>query len=263
VFFALSKTVGLLALPSNLLVVLAVVGLLLWPTRFAAWGRKLTLVAVVLIAIAGLSPLGNLLMAPLEQRFPPWDASRGPPDGIVVLGGSIDPDLSLEHRSPALNESAERLTVVATLARDFPKARILFSGGNGDLIKSDTAEADVVTGLFVSFGIARDRIMLERQSRNTLENAIFSKALVRPQQGERWLLVTSAFHMPRSVAAFRAAGFAVEPYPVDWRVDAIHQILPFTAVSAGLARTDVAVREWAGLLAYRLSGKSPVLFPAP
>lgn len=103
---------------------------------------------------------------------------------------------------------------------------------------------------------------MERRSRNTYENAVFTKALVAPKPGERWLLVTSAYHMPRSVGLFRRAGFLVEPYPVDWRIG--ERVFAFENVSAdGLFRTDIAVREWLGLLAYRLSGRTGELLPGP
>jgi uncharacterized SAM-binding protein YcdF (DUF218 family) len=118
--------------------------------------------------------------------------------------------------------------------------------------------------LLERFGIARERIVLESRSRTTDENARFTRALVSPKPGERWLLVTSAFHMPRSIGAFRHAGFEVEAYPVDWRSRGwIDAASPFDQLSHGLARTDVAVHEWSGLIAYRLTGRSSALFPAP
>ena len=105
---------------------------------------------------------------------------------------------------------------------------------------------------------------MERRSRNTQENADFSKALVMPKDGERWLLVTSAFHMPRSVGLFRKAGFAVEPYPVDWRIGGRADLMAFSNVAVeGLARTDLAIREWIGLLAYRATGRIDELLPGP
>ena len=114
--------------------------------------------------------------------------------------------------------SVDRIIAAAALAHRYPKARIVFSGGSANLISDDSAkEADYALSVFESLGIARDRLTMERRSRNTQENAEFSKALASPKAGERWLLVTSAFHMPRSVGVFRKAGFGVEPYPADWR----------------------------------------------
>jgi uncharacterized SAM-binding protein YcdF (DUF218 family) len=262
-FFILSKTLGLFAVPSNIILALTVTGLLLTATRFARGGRRLLAIGVVLLALAGLSPLGDALILPLEQRFPS-PALTEPPTGIVVLGGAIGPQLSQARGSPALNESAERVTAIASLARRFPRARIVFSGGNASLVDDAPSEALFAVPLFESFGIPRSRIEVEGKSLNTVQNAVFTKALVKPKPGERWLLVTSAHHMPRAVGCFRRAGFEVVAYPVDWRTRGRSDLLlPFATVSGGLARTDVAVREWVGLAVYRLSGKTSELFPGP
>jgi uncharacterized SAM-binding protein YcdF (DUF218 family) len=265
VFFFLSKTLGFMLLPANFLIGAGVLGAVLLATRWVFLGRRLLIAAVVLLAICGFSPLGNWLLYPLEQRFPPWDAARGVPDGIIVLGGSIDPELSVAHGRAALTNAADRLIAAAALARRYPNARIVFSGGNANLVSDDTAkEADYALSVFESLGIPRERLTMERRSRNTQENAEFSKVLVHPKDGERWLLVTSAYHMPRSVGLFRKAGFAVEPYPVDWRVGEAWDLLKFTPVAVdGLERTDIAMREWIGLTAYRASGKIDQWFPAP
>jgi uncharacterized SAM-binding protein YcdF (DUF218 family) len=249
VFFILSKTLGFFALPSNILISIGIAGLVLLCTRFTRLASWLVVTSVALIAIAGLSPLGNALILPLEQRFPPWDASRGAPDGIVVLGGAITLDVSAARGAVALNEAA---------------ARIIFSGGNNFLIASEAVEAAIAVKEFEALGIAHERITAEEQSRNTIENAVFSRLLANPQPGERWILVTSAYHMPRAMAAFRAAGFAIEAYPVDWRTRGpIDALAPFGSLGDGLRRTDTAVREWVGLLAYRVTGRTMELFPAP
>jgi uncharacterized SAM-binding protein YcdF (DUF218 family) len=263
-FFFLSKILGFFALPSNVLVAIGLVGLILLCTRFTRLASWLIVTSIVLIAICGLSPLGNVLILPLEQRFPPWDPSRGPPDGIIVLGGAIIPDVSAARGTVALNEAAVRITATAELARRYPNARIIYSGGNAAVLFDGGVEAAIAVGAFAALGIARDRITAEEQSRNTIENAVFSRLIAQPQPGERWLLVTSAFHMPRAIAAFRAAGFAVEPYPVDWRTrGSIDVLRPFGSLGDGLRRTDTAVREWVGLAAYRLTGKTREFFPAP
>jgi uncharacterized SAM-binding protein YcdF (DUF218 family) len=263
-FFFLSKTLGIMLLPTNLLIGLGLLGVILLATRWASLGRKLLIGSVALLAICGFSPLGNWLLYPLEARFPPWDAARGAPDGIVILGGSIDPDLSAAHGVPIVKSAADRIIAAAELARQYPKARIVFSGGSSNLVSDDTREADYATRIFESLGVSRERLTMERQSRNTQENAQFSKAIAAPKDGERWLLVTSAYHMPRSVGLFRKAGFAVEPYPVDWRTRGRADILRFSAFSIeGLEHTELAVREWIGLFAYRATGKIDELFPGP
>jgi len=262
-FFPLSKILGFFAIPSNLAISIGLLGLLLLPTRFARTGRALAFASLIVLAILGLSPVGNALMIPLEDRFPRWDATRGAPDGIIVLGGAISPDVSAARDEVALNEAAERLTVAAELARHYPAARIVFSGGSGALIYDEGAEAPFALRLLQDLGIPRARILLEDRSRNTVENAIFSKALIEPKPGERWLLVTSAHHLPRAIGVFRKMGFPVEAYPVDWRTRGVGDALrPFATLGDGLRRSDTAVREWVGLAVYWLTGRSSALFPS-
>ena len=263
-FFFLSKTLGTMLLPVNFLIGVGVLGGVLSATRSAVLGRRLLIASVVFLAICGFSPVGKLLLYPLEQRFPSWDAARGGPDGIVVLGGSIEPEVSAARGKAVLIHAADRIVAAAALARQYPNARIVFSGGNSNLVSDNSAkEADYAISLFESLGIAGERVITERRSRNTLENAEFSKAVANPKAGERWLLVTSAYHMPRSVGLFRKAGFAVEPYPVDWRVDSA-RLFAFSPHSIeGLERTDIAVREWIGLAAYWATGKIDTLLPGP
>jgi uncharacterized SAM-binding protein YcdF (DUF218 family) len=262
-FFPLSKIFGFVALPSNLMMLVGLIGAALLFTRRKRLGQGMMIASLLMLAIAGWSPLGNWLMAPLEDRF---SAGRGAGaqdsvNGIIILGGAISPEVSGARGSVALNEAAERMTAAADLARRHPAARIVFSGGSGQLF-GGAAEADFVLPLFESFGIGRERITLEGRSRNTAENARFTKELVQPKAGERWLLVTSAYHMPRSIGVFRNEGFAVDAYPVDWRTPGpADTVRPFGAMSAGLGRTDAALHEWLGLLAYRLTGRTAKLLP--
>lgn len=264
VFFVVSKIFGFFALPSNLILMLGVLGVVLMFTRRARIGRFLAATSIMLLAVFGLSPAGNALMELLEDRFPPWDASRGPPAGIVVLGGAVDPDFVPSRGGPDLNEASERIVVVAQLARTYPQARIVYSGGNGRFLGGAGSEADAVAPILASFGISSDRVTLEGRSRTTAENAAYSKALVVPRAGDRWLLVTSGYHMPRAIGVFRKVGFDVEPYPVDYRTRGTSDFLtPFDEVASGLRRTDAAAREWVGLFAYWLAGRSSELFPGP
>ena len=263
-FFYLSKIFGFFAIPSNFIILLGIAGALLLRTRFARMGRRLSVASLMVLAIIGFSPLGNALIIPLEERFPTWDYGRGSPDGLVVLGGAISPDVSAVRDAPALNEAAERMTAVVELARRFPNMRILFSGGVGELIYLAPPEAEFALKQFERLGIARERIVAEDKSRNTVENALFSLQLAKPEPGQRWLLVTSAYHMPRAIGVFRKIGFNVEAHPVDWRTRGPEDVLrPFPTLGDGLRRTDTAVREWVGLAIYWLTGRSSELFPGP
>lgn len=262
-FFALSKLLGFVTLPSNALSLLGLGGALLAALGVRA-GAPMMAVAILGLALGGLSPLGSLLLLPLEERFPRASETGPAPAGIVVLGGSFDTVVAGARRDVALTEAAERLTAVAELARRWPDARIVFSGGSGTLLFDGATEADLALRVFQSFGVARERIVLEGASRNTVENARLSREVAEPKDGERWLLVTSAYHMPRAIGCFRAAGFPVEAWPVDYRTRGYEDAFrPFSSVSAGLRRVDIAVREWVGLVAYWLLGYVSAPLPRP
>jgi uncharacterized SAM-binding protein YcdF (DUF218 family) len=263
-FFAVSKTVGYLGIPSTFLIGIGLLGAILLLTRFARFGRRLMVASLLLLAICGFSPLANFVLYPLEQRFPKWDASRGEPDGIIVLGGPLEADLSAAHGVPVISGAADRIIGAATLAHRYPNARLVYTGGSPNLVSNDAKEADYATALFQGLGISKSRLTMERQSRNTRENAEFSREIVKPKPGERWLLVTSAFHMPRSIGLFRKAGFPVEAYPVDWKVGTKEDLFKYyVTANDGLQLVDIGVREWLGLIAYRIAGHTDALFPGP
>jgi uncharacterized SAM-binding protein YcdF (DUF218 family) len=264
VFFVLSKLFAFFTQPSNVIVVLGLVGLVLTRTRFARAGWRVAGVSVFLIAAMGFLPIGTALMIPLENRFPPWDPSGAAPAGIVVLGGAISAHKLATRGEVGINEAAERIIALPSLAKRYPQARIIYSGGDAGLFVRHGSEAGVVTELFESLGISASRLTLEDRSRNTAENAIYSKTRAKPKPGERWLVVTSALHMPRAIGAFREAGFDVEAYPVDYQTNGWGDLLDsFGSASWGLTRVDNALHEWIGLLAYRLTGKTSALLPGP
>jgi uncharacterized SAM-binding protein YcdF (DUF218 family) len=270
-FFILSKTLGVLTMPSNMLAAFMLIGIVLLFTRWVRAGQRLLIVCVAVFLVVGAMPVGPALTAALENRFPAWVETAAPPEGIIILGGPVRIGLSKARGTVELDRSAERFTVIPALARRYPNARIVFTGGSGSLADNSAdglSEAPYAVRLLESFGIARERILLEGRSRNTAENASLTKALVHPKPGERWLLVTSAAHMPRSVASFRGVGFPVEAYPVDWQTDGRRRpwwrwLVPSIRVISGWASLDDAAKEWVGLVAYRLAGTTNELFPAP
>ena len=163
-----------------------------------------------------------------------------------------------------INSAGDRITAMLDLARRYPKATLVYTGGDGSLLQDGDSEAPVAGRLLEDAGLANGRVVLELKSRTTQENAVFTRRLVDPKPGQLWLLVTSAVHMPRSVANFRAAGFDVEAYPVDFRTAGWQDAWkPFDRISYGLARADIAAHEWIGLVALRLTGRSSELLPSP
>jgi uncharacterized SAM-binding protein YcdF (DUF218 family) len=268
-FFYIAKVLWFLLQPSTLIALLIGYGSILIWTGWARWGRRFVTFGAILLLVAGLSPLGNALILPLENRFPRADLDRPPPPaGFIVLGGAEDRLVGVARNAPALNESAERVVEAAMLANRFPDAKIAFSGGEAGVLYTAGSEAEGAAALFIALGTARDRLILESAARDTYENAVLLKKELAQRgdlgAGKRWLLITSAYHMPRAMGAFRQAGFDVEAWPVDYRTRGRDDLTrPFDKVSEGLRRVDVAAREWAGLLAYWLTGRTDTLFPAP
>lgn len=266
VFFILSKLAGLLLTPSSLMVTLLAIGLLLWRFR-PAWraGPRLAAWAGAALAVAAILPVGAYLLRPLERRFPAFHDCPVPMQlgGIILLGGSTGTLSIAGNIEEDLNDASDRVRYAAQLAKSHPELKILVSGGNVYQLPGRPTEAAVMTHVLQDFGVEPSRLILEDGSRTTAENARLSAASARAAGGGRpWLLVTSAFHMPRSVGTFRAAGVAVVAAPTDWRVgDALSWIGSTSA--ANLFDLDIAVKEYLGLLAYRLSGRSTEFFPGP
>ena len=268
-FFYIAKGLWFLLQPSTLIALLIGYGAILIWTGWARWGRRFVTIGAILLLLAGLSPLGNALILPLEDRFPRANLDvPPPPTGFIVLGGAEDRLVASARHVPALNEAGDRMVEAAMLAHRFPEAKIAFSGGDPGIFYHANTEAEGAEALLTALGVPKDRLILESQARDTYENAVFLKEELTRQgdlgPGKRWLLITSAYHMPRAMGAFRKAGFDLEPWPVDYRTRGSDDLTrPFDKVSEGLRRVDVASREWVGLLAYWLDGRSDALFPGP
>jgi len=264
-FFSLSKILFFAITPSNALIAVGLLGCLLTFTELGyGFGRLLTLVGFLGLLAGGLSPLSVWTLLPLEQRFPAFADDGTPIAGIVVLGGGLDTTISAARDQLTLNDAGERQVALADLARRYPDARLVFSGGGAGTADGAPSEAGTVSRFADSLGIPPNRLVLEERSRNTRENAAYTARIVEPKPQERWLLVTSAWHMPRAVGCFRAAGFTVVAYPVDYRTTGpgdVWRIRSFA--SDGLFEFDLAVKEWIGLLAYRLAGFTGTLLPKP
>jgi uncharacterized SAM-binding protein YcdF (DUF218 family) len=264
---ALSTIVWFLVAPSSALMLLLAIGL--WRARRSGTvpGRLgWATLAAVLLLVAGLSPAATVLMLPLEQRFPRFEPQASSTDytGIIVLGGGEDTRTSAARGQLQLNEAGERITEGARLARLLPATKLVFSGGGAMALLPDQSAGGLISGFWQAMGIASERILVEDRSLTTYENARETYALLHPKAGERWLLVTSAAHMPRAVGVFRKAGFDVVPCPVDYRTRGPSDLLlPFKSLPGGWKQLDDATREWVGLAGYRLLGRTDALFPEP
>lgn len=261
--FVLSKIIVFLLQPGLWLTLLLVGGTALLWTRWRRAGRWIVTAATVFIAAVAVLPLGLYMIGPLEDRFPVVRELAGPVHGIVVLGGAVQQHVTRYRGQPALTGGAERMTEFVALARRFPQARLVFSGGSGLLFDPAAKESETARLFFAQMGIAPARILFEADSRNTYENAVYTFRLVRPKPGERWVLVTSAMHMPRAVGVFRKAGWTPVPYPVDFQTYGPDQAGFGINMLSGLVTLSVGLREWAALAAYRILGRTDAIFPAP
>jgi uncharacterized SAM-binding protein YcdF (DUF218 family) len=260
--FLISKLLWLAVTPSTLLLVLGLAGLALQFRHRTASLICLTL-SLGMFALIAAFPINAMLMAPLENRFPEVRTLPANVTGIIVLGGAVETDLSAARGMPSLNNAAERMTSLVYLARQYPAAKLAFTGGNGALIHGPTTESDVARALFTQLGVDQNRIVYEDRSRTTYENAILLKALLQPRPGQLWLLVTSAGHMPRAVGLFRRAGWTVLAYPVGYKTAPGLFTDLHTSFPDRLAMVDLASHEWIGLVSYWLLGHTSALFPAP
>lgn len=264
-YFLFAKALGLLMKPSALFITAVAVGFVLLFTRFGPrWGRWLIGLAFFGYALVAVLPLGELALSVLENRFPARQGTSEPVTGILVLGGSFNTVMTRERAQVSLTSSAERLTEFMRLARMYPQARLIFSGGSGLVFDTKPTEAEVARTFFIEAGFDVSRVEFEDQSRNTAESARLSFAQVSPKVDERWLLITSARHMPRAMGLFRYAGWPVTAHPVDYTTlpsGASGHFWPSWPGSIGSA--DMAAYEWGGLLAAWLRGNIDDPFPAP
>lgn len=260
-FFWASKLFWAVASPDSLLLILFLAAWALLMLGMQRVGRRVLAAGCLLLLLIAFLPLGEWLIYPLEKRFPVNPSLPPQVDGIIVLGGTTDPALSTAWGQIETNDTGERLHAFQRLARQYPDAKLLFSGGNGSLATQEYKEADSVVTLFQEWGMAEREVILESESRNTWENVILSKVLANPQPQEHWIMITSAFHMPRAMGIFCSQQWPVQPWPVDHHADRLRLLRIAFNLAEHLDGLKTATREWVGLLAYFLTGKTQRLLP--
>ncbi|MBA8902885.1 YdcF family protein [Phyllobacterium sp. P30BS-XVII] len=263
-FFFVSKVFWFLAQPLNFSILL--MALAFFAVCFS-W-RRIAMTAsafsFLILGLAAWSSLGALLLHPLEDRFQRPSPAPAHVDGIIVLGGGFEGGVNLVRGGYELNASGDRFVETAVLARRYPDAKVVVTGGGGTLVLEGEGDGATAPRLLTALGVSQDRLILENESRDTYENAQFTKKLLDIKPGETWLLVTSAFHMPRSVGLFRKAGFNVVPWPADYRTSGIEYPGPAQDNSLdSLQNLTIVVKEWVGLFAYWATGRTDELLPSP
>ena len=255
-----SKLVWFFLSPDRLFLILLIIGGGLLFTRWQKSGRRLIAVITLVYVIIAVFPVADLLINPLEERFPMPELTNIPPNGIIVLGGAENTEETLIRGQVVLQDTAERLTAFIYLARYYPTARLIVSDSSSSLTHSDLNGAVTARQLFSDLGLDVSRVEFEEKSRNTYENAVFTMKQVQPASSERWLLVTSAFHMPRAIASFRKQGWNPIAYPVDYRGNKGRVHLKFDPAGS-LVKLSLVIKEYVGLFAYWAMGRSSELFP--
>ncbi|MGY8998824.1 MAG: YdcF family protein [Rhodospirillales bacterium] len=262
-FFYLSKVLWFIADPGNLLLIaICTSAVLAWTKWIRAAKIVMTTTAIVAIVLTIL-PIGKMVFANLENRFPAVKVLPENIDGIITLGGVVNQFMTKDRKQLAIGGAVERLTEFARLSSLFPEAKLVFTGGSGVLGAQTLKEADVIGPLLQNLGLDPNRVILENQSRNTAENASFTKELLKPRMDQRWLVITSAFHMPRAMGSFRQAGWNAIAYPVDYHTLSNPNLSLGFSLRNGLNSLSAAIHEWAGLTFYWLSGRTNELYPKP
>lgn len=260
-FFYISKLIWLFFSPDSLLLILVVFSLILLylgKTRLAK--ITLTITSLLLILIA-LLPIGEWLLYPLESRFQTNPTLPEKIDGIIVLSGAENSELSSLWEQVELNAAAERDLTFIWLAKKHPNAKLIFTGGSGSLTKQEFKGTDIAKKLFRQLDFNTNKIIFESESRNTYENIIYSKNIFKPNKNESWILITTGWHMPRSVGISCKAGWPVIPFPVDHQTKKGDLFRIDFNLSGNLETLKIGIKEWMGLFAYYLSGKTTSLFP--
>ena len=250
-FFYISKLIWLLASPDSLLLILILLSLFLLSIGKQKQGKiLLSSVSAILIIIA-FFPIGEWLLYPLESRFQTNPTLPEKVDGIIVLSGAENAELSHIWQQVELGAAAERDLTFLKLARQYPDAKLVFTGGSGSLTKQQFKGADVAKKLFKQLNFGTKRIIFERKSRNTYENIIYSKELINPKKNNNWILITTGWHLPRSVGISCKAQWPVIPYPVDHQTNKDNLFRIDFDLSNNLYTLKTAIKEWLGLLQWQ------------
>ena len=261
-FFWLSKLLWFLIHPMNLLFISICVISVFMALKWYRAAKRVTYALLAACLVLATVPIGNSVVQALEDRFQINPKLPERIDGILVLGGIINAPLTRARGVPAMGGGIERISELKVLLEHSPEAKIVFTGGSGDPFNQGLKEAHVAPKVFKRFEINPARVVFEDRSRNTHENAIFTYEELQPKKNENWILVTSAFHMPRSVGAFRKAGWNVIPYPVDYQTMGGELFEFGFDFKGGVYGFAAALHECLGLLFYWLTGRTDSLFPS-
>lgn len=255
--FVIPKIVWAIVAPANLFALLLLLGGF-WAISHDEGkqlrGRKMCFALAVLAFSVALFPVGRWMLLPLENRFPPERPEHV--DGIILLAGDENPELTEARRQPVLGSTARRYVTFAALAREYPQARLAFIGGSNELMPTtELSNAAIGKRALTSMGISPERVTYEEKSRNTYENASFATEIIKPKRDQNWLLVTSAFHMPRALLCFRKDGWRIYPATTDYHSPGAFKTDVGFNLFDHLLGIELAMHEYFGIVEYWIMGR--------
>jgi uncharacterized SAM-binding protein YcdF (DUF218 family) len=253
--FVLSKLLSAITQPLFWLSLWWLLALLLLPLpRFKRLASSMLWGGMLVFGLLGFSAVPDSLLRSLESQYKvPTLTQINPYAGVIVLGGATgSPGIFKAHGQVPLGDAAERMTLPIGLMRKFPNFELIFSGGEGRLVPTGTTEAELAKMFYEEQGVDIKRVTLESKARNTRENARQVAALLGERCKQPWLLVTSASHMPRSMAEFEATGCNVTAYPVDFHTSEESSWTEYSMVGS-LAAWQKALHEYLGMFVYGLT----------
>jgi len=241
--------------PSTLLVLLAVVSLILARAKWYSLSRFALGLAITIVLAVVMLPINDFLGAMLEGQTSPQVGLPESIDGVIVLGGALDWRVTKARGQLSLNGSGERLAAAAALGQRYPQAELVFTGVFADqLIDNFQTYADPQS-LFFGEAFQDRHLTFIGESGSTYEDALRAIEVLQPKPNASWILVTSALHMPRSLATFQTQGWQLIPYPVDYRTTGKIRFAPSINVASALADLDLIVRELGAYWIYRYMGR--------
>ena len=258
-FFYLSKLFWIFFNPINLLVILLLIGIFFQLIKKKIY-KKIYQINLILFFLIVFFPTGTYLLWKLENTYPKQEIANIDIDGVLILGAGIDEFMTYEYKQMILNDRIERITESAKIIKKFPNAKIIYSGGNGTFSKPKLKSDEVANIFYKQLGVNTDRIIFENKSRNTYENILFSKQIAKPQEDEKWLLVTSAFHMKRAILISKKQKWKFIPYPVDFKQSKKISLKPSIHFFSNFTSFQKAFHEWLGLFSYYLMGRTDNFF---
>ncbi len=261
IFFVLSKLLWLLIRPENLIIIALAIVILLFFLKKDELAKKYLYITSTMIFFIAIFPIGSWLLYPLETHFPTKPDLPKQVDGIILLGGSFLPSNSEAWNKVQTNSFADRIHDFLALIHRYPNAKAIFTGGSASVLNAHQTEAYFAEKLFTNIGIKKGRIEFEDRARNTYENILYSKKIAQPQANETWVVITTAFHLPRTIGIFCQQQWPVIPYPADFHTNPKGLFSLTLNLSAHLNTLNYAIHEWIGLVAYFLTGKTTSLLP--